>query len=128
MELVVACGLLAAVTAVLLPAARRVDGVRRDADRRRRGVAELSNVLADLSRLPPSDLPAGPLAEDTATLREPFAASVPGARLEVTAVPVAGPGGLDAVRLDGALHWTTDAGAPARPVRLSAWALGEEPE
>ena len=127
-ELAIAVSLLAAVTAMLLPAARSVDGVRREGERRRAAVAELSNRLADLSRLPPdrllTDPAGGPLPADLVTMREAFAASLPEASLTVEVVPVDGPDGRPAVRLDGALAWTTDAGAAARPVRLSAWALG----
>lgn len=132
MELVVAVALLAAVTAMALPAARSVDGVRREGERRRRAVAELSNRLADLSRLSPAELlpraEGGPVAANLTALREPFAASLPGATLSVTAAPVAGPGEIETVRLDGSLAWTTDAGAAARPVRLSAWAFGSPAE
>ena len=124
MELVVACGVIVAVTAVIAPAARRVDAVRREADRRRRCAAELTNVLTDLSARPPSALPAGPLGGEDVTVRAAFAASVPGAELQIEAVPVEGPAGVETVRLDGALSWVTDAGATAGPVRLSAWAFG----
>ncbi|NNJ25463.1 hypothetical protein [Alienimonas chondri] len=127
MELIVAVALLLSVTAMLLPAARRVDGVRVEADRRRRAVAELSNLLEDLSRLPPDRLSGetegGPLPPDRAALREAFAASLPGASVTVEAVPIEAPGERDAVRLDGSLTWTTDAGGAARPVRLSAWSF-----
>ena len=128
MELVVAVGLLASVTALLLPVARKVDVVRTEGERRRLAVAELSNLLADLSRLPPEELPAeGPLPAERTAPREAFAASLPGVNATVTAVPVDGSGGVSAVRLDGSLTWTTDAGAAARPVTLSAWAFGSVP-
>ncbi|QDT15933.1 hypothetical protein [Alienimonas californiensis] len=135
MELVVAVAVLLTVTTMLLPTARRVDVVRTEADRRRRAVAELSNLLTDLSRRPLEELmtnaDGGPLPPDLAALREPFAASLPGATVSVVAVPLdaanGGPEGLEAVRLDGALAWTTAAGAAARPVRLSAWAFEAEP-
>ena len=129
MELVVACGLLAAVTAAVLPAARRLDGVRREADRRRRAVAELTTVLTDLAARPPAELRAafggaGDGSGVAVAVRGAFAASVPGAALRVAAVPVEGPAGVGAVRLDGALTWQTDFGRPAAPVMLSAWAFG----
>ncbi|MFH5803602.1 hypothetical protein [Alienimonas sp. DA493] len=135
MELAVAVAVLTTVTAMLLPAVRRADGVRAETDRRRRAAAELSNLLTDLSRRPPdrllTDGEGGPLSAEVAALRPPFAASLPGANLTVVAVPLdeadGAPEGVAAVRLDGALGWTTAAGAAARPVRLSAWAFGSEP-
>ncbi len=155
MELLVAVAVLAAVAAMALPAARRVDGVRHESDRRRRAIAELSNHLTDLSRLPPARLlnkglltdglltdglltdglltdgRGGPLPGDLVAVRAAFAASLPGAELRVESVPLdpislGGSAAVAAVRLDGALTWTTDAGAPARPVRLSAWAFAPE--
>lgn len=125
-ELAVAAAVLAAVTATLLPAARRVDRVRAEGDRRRAAAAELSNLLADLSRLPADRLP-GAAGADPPALRPAFAENLPGATLTVEATPAAAPGGVPAVRLDGSLGWNTDAGTPARPVRLSAWAFPPEP-
>ena len=120
-ELAVAFAVLATVTAVLLPAARRVDGLRRESDRRRRAAVELAGVLTDLAARPPADLPAGPVPVD---LRPAFAASLPAPALTVTASPPETAAGVPVVRLAGTLAWTTDAGSPSRAVELSAWSVG----
>ena len=124
-ELAVAFAVLASVTAILLPAARRADGLRRETDRRRRAAVELAAVLTDLSHRPLSELPAGPVP---VTVRPAFAASVPGARVTVTAAEPEVAAGVRVVRLDGELAWATGAGGAARPVELSAWAVGEAVE
>ena len=121
-ELAVAFAVLAAVTALLLPAARRADSLRRETERRRRATVELAAVLTDLSHKPLAELPAGPVP---VAVRPGFAAGVPGAAVSVVAAEPGEAAGVPVVRLDGELTWATDAGATARPVRLSAWAVGE---
>ena len=120
-ELAVAFAVLASVTALLLPAARRADGLRRETDRRRRAAVELAAVLTDLSHRPLAELSAGPVP---VTVRPAFAASVPGTSLSIIAAESETAAGVRVVRLDGELAWATDAGGDARPVALSAWAVG----
>ena len=121
-ELAIAFATLAAVTAVLLPAARRTDVLRRETDRRRRATVELTAVLTDLARRPPAEFAAGPVG---VAVRPAFAASLPGARVSVVAAEPAEAAGVPVVRLDGELTWPAGDGAEADPVRLSAWAVGE---
>ncbi|MEM9702217.1 MAG: hypothetical protein AAF907_07225 [Planctomycetota bacterium] len=137
-ELAVAVGVLVAVTAVVAPTARRIGQVRDEADRRRLATAELSNVLAALSRQAPEELTRdatdGELSADRTALQPAFLTVCPDATLSVTAVPIEAGAGEDGdsasvLRLDGSLTWTTDAGTEAAPVRLSAWAFGSaDPE